>query len=134
MKHLFVFVLLVAMLAGCRQYPVTPTPAPAPTVDIVAQGRAELVEVSAAVAGRLDALSEDGALLTDTEWRRALVSDARDAALLAESLAMRTPAQDAALRAVAGAFTWLADSAEVGSVAGVASAAFALSEAVKGLD
>jgi hypothetical protein len=132
MKHLIVLVALVGMLAGCRA--ASPTPAPTATIDIVAQGRAELAELFAAVSGRLDALGEDGALLADAEWRRALVADARYAALLAESLAMRTPAQDAALRAVAGAFTWLADSAEVGSVAGVASAGFALSEAAQGLD
>lgn len=133
--RLTVFLWLFAvLLVGCRA-PVTPTAVPvatpAPTVDVVAQGRAEFAELESVIAGRLDALAGDGDLLLDDDWRRASVSDLREAALLAESLAMRSTDGSAALRAVGGAYGWLADGIETRNLASIASALFALEEARK---
>lgn len=128
-----VLVVAVVWLAACQ--PMA-TPAPTATADqaaLVAEGQERLAVLSESIAGRLDALDGDAALLQDGAWRRALVVDLREAALLAESLAMRTVDRPAALRAVAGAYGWLADSVDTGDWIGMASAVFALGEAQQGL-
>lgn len=124
-------------LAACQPM-ATPTATLAPTATsdqaaLVAEGWQRLTELSEVIGGRMDALAADDALLTDDGWRRAMVVDLREAALLCESLAMRSVDRPAALRAVGGAYQWLADSVEAGDVIGVASASFALGEAQQGL-
>lgn len=132
MRSIGALLVVVVLLAGC-QARTTPTPAPpaAATVDIVAQGRAELAALETVIAGRLDALAGDGDLLLDDDWRRDTVSDLREAALLAESLALRSEDGASALRAVGGAYGWLADGIETRNLASIASALFALEEAQK---
>lgn len=122
--------MFAVLLAGC-QARTTPTAVPAPTVDVVAEGRAEFDALETVIAGRLDALAGDGDLLLDDGWRRDTVADLRYAETLAESLAMRSEDGASALRAVGGAYGWLADGIETRNLASIASALFALEEARK---